>query len=61
MFHEGLLKRMENTVLGKPFDREHLLSLDHFNRQPAGPDGFLINENRAGAAVPLAATVFCAG
>jgi hypothetical protein len=61
MFHEGLLKRMENTVLGKPFDREHLLSCDHFNRHHAGPDGLLIHENRAGAAVPLAAAVFCAG
>jgi hypothetical protein len=61
MLHESLLDRVEPAVLGKPFDGQHLFSLDSFYWREAGPGCLSVDQNRAGTAVPLAAAILGSG
>ena len=48
---------MEDSVRGQPFDGQNFLSFDLFHGNLAGPDRFLIDEDRAGPAERFSAAV----
>ena len=52
---------MQRTVGGKPFDRKHILLCSVTNGSKASRNSFPVEQNRAGAALPFTAAVFCAG
>jgi hypothetical protein len=61
LFREGFLDWMEFPVGGKTLDRDHVFAGDTLDRELAGPNGFLVDNYGAGAALVVAASEFCAG
>ena len=51
---------MESSVAAEAFDRGNTFCIDRCDRCDAGAHRFPVNEDRARAALPLAASVFCA-
>ena len=54
---EGLLDRVRPAGSGEAFDSEDFPARDVPDGRRAGAHGFVVHEDRAGAAVPLAAAV----
>lgn len=50
MFDEGLLQRMELSILRQPFDGDYLFPLDAGYRIHTRPDRLLVNQNGTGPA-----------
>ena len=61
MLHERLLHRVQPAVAGQPLDRDHLPARDVLQRHQAGPHGLAGHQDRARAAITLAASAFGAG
>jgi predicted short-subunit dehydrogenase-like oxidoreductase (DUF2520 family) len=57
MFDEGRLKRMQITACCEPLDRGDGLTVVHHRKRQAGVDAASLDQNRAGAALAVIATL----
>jgi hypothetical protein len=58
MHDKCFLKRVEFSVLGQPFDSNHLFTFNFFDSCLAGQNGLLVYKNRTGSAVLFSAAIF---
>ena len=61
MIDKGLLHRMQFATIGETFDRGHVVALRGDCKRQARQYAPSIHQNRAGAALAVIATFFCAG
>ena len=61
MVDKGLLHRMERAVFDQAFDCCDLRAVLHDRERQAGIDPATIDQDRAGAALAVVATLFCPG
>ena len=61
VLHEGSLQRMQAALRSKPLDRGYFCAIPRNRQNEAGVDPDAVDENRAGAALPVITALFGSG